>query len=200
MLNTNKKKDPQNPLSRPPNVIYMADTTLRTAQIMQPEYRNRHNFMIFGGFLLQQTFELAFCCAASFSHSRPTFLSLDPSTFENPVPVGSVLYLKATVSYTTHVEESHGQTSGEEGQGKFTKVQVRVDSSVHEVEHGAKKPTGVFNYTFLVERGIQIMPQTYSDFMVWVDARRRANSTTASLPSSATEGNSFGSIQEGVTE
>jgi acyl-coenzyme A thioesterase 9 len=67
---------------------------------MQPQFRNRHHFMIFGGFLLKQTFELAFCCAASFAHTRPTFVSLDPSTFQNPVPVGSVLYLTATVVYT----------------------------------------------------------------------------------------------------
>lgn len=56
--------------------------------------------MIFGGFHLKQTFELAFCCAASFAHARPTFISADPCTFRNPVPVGSVLYLTATVAYT----------------------------------------------------------------------------------------------------
>lgn len=56
--------------------------------------------MIFGGFHLKQTFELAFCCAASFGHARPTFISADPCTFRNPVPVGSVLYLTATVAYT----------------------------------------------------------------------------------------------------
>lgn len=56
--------------------------------------------MIFGGFHLKQTFELAFCAAASFAHARPTFISADPCTFRNPVPVGSVLYLTATVAYT----------------------------------------------------------------------------------------------------
>lgn len=56
--------------------------------------------MIFGGFHLKQTFELAFCCAASFAHARPTFISADPCTFRNPVPVGSVLYLTATIAYT----------------------------------------------------------------------------------------------------
>lgn len=56
--------------------------------------------MIFGGFHLKQTFELAFCCAASFAHARPTFISADPCTFRNPVPVGSVLYMTATVAYT----------------------------------------------------------------------------------------------------
>jgi acyl-CoA hydrolase len=91
---------PNSQTKRPSNVIPMENTVLKSAMVMQPQNRNRHNFMIFGGYLLKETFELAFCCAASFSHSRPTFISLDPSTFENPVPVGSVLYLRATVSYT----------------------------------------------------------------------------------------------------
>lgn len=67
--------------------------------------------MIFGGFHLKQTFELAFCCAASFGNARPTFISADPCTFRNPVPVGSVLYLTATIAYTDPplVSDSHSQ-------------------------------------------------------------------------------------------
>jgi acyl-coenzyme A thioesterase 9 len=173
----------------------MNQTKMHATQIMQPQYRNRHNFMIFGGFLLKQTFELAFCCAAAFSHTRPTFLSLDPSTFANPVPVGSVLYLKATVAYTdapligveTKSEISDKGSEGVKGGSKgskpsrksnHTKVQIRIDSSVRNVEHAETKPTGQFNYTFLVEKDIKVMPRTYSEFMIWVDARRRAERGT----------------------
>ena len=144
--------------------------------------------MIFGGFLLKQTFELAFCCAAAFSHSRPTFVSLDPSTFENPVPVGSVLYLTATVAYTDRAEgksESNSQDRGKtSGEGKHTRVQIRVDSKVRNIEHGETKPTGQFNYTFLVEKDVRIMPQTYSEFMIWVDARRRAERARVTIDGS----------------
>ncbi|PGH22963.1 hypothetical protein AJ80_03012 [Polytolypa hystricis UAMH7299] len=200
--------NPQALVKRPSNVVNMKDTVLKTALIMQPQFRNRHNFMIFGGYLLQQTFELAFCCAAASSQTRPTFLSLDPSTFENPVPVGSVLYLKAVVSYTdatpspqqTTTTADSSRSSGEQTQRKFTKVQVRVDSKVRDVEHASKKPTGVFNYTFLVERDIRVMPQSYSDYMIWVDARRRAQSTNESLVKGIMEENDFDGIQEGVTE
>lgn len=162
----------------------MQRTQLQSSQIMQPQYRNRHHYMVFGGYLLKQTFELAFCCAASFSHSRPTFLSLDPSTLENPVPVGSVLYLTATVAYTEpHV--SRRGTNGNaaealEHQGPFTRIQVRVESKVRNVEHGEVKPTGQFNYTFLVEKDIRVTPQTYSEFMMWTDARRRARNNRQS--------------------
>lgn len=142
--------------------------------------------MIFGGFLLKQTFELAFCCAAAFSHSRPTFVSLDPSTFENPVPVGSVLYLTATVAYTdpplvtTNVAGDGVQDTAER-HGQYTRVQIRIDSKVRNIEHGETKPTGQFNYTFLVEKDIRVMPSTYSEFMIWVDARRRAERVKASI-------------------
>ncbi|KAL2867904.1 putative acyl-CoA thioester hydrolase [Aspergillus lucknowensis] len=165
----------RSPDQRPLNTISMSDTVLKSAMIMQPQDRNRHNFMIFGGFLLKQTFELAFCCAASFSHARPNFISLDPSTFENPVPVGSVLYLRATVAYTEPLQR--------EGAGsKYTKIQVRVDTKVRDVEHGTKKSTGMFNYTFLVEGDVHVMPKSYSEYMVWTDARRRARNTDALTP------------------
>ena len=143
--------------------------------------------MIFGGFLLKQTFELAFCCAAACSHSRPTFVSLDPSTFENPVPVGSVLYLTAVVAYTdpplvTTKSTGHGvEDTSESEERNQTRVQIRIDSKVRNIEHGETRPTGQFNYTFLVEKSIRVMPSTYSDFMIWVDARRRAESVRASV-------------------
>lgn len=129
--------------------------------------------MIFGGFLLKQTFELAFTCVAAFAHARPTFVSLDPSTFQNPVPVGSILYLTATVVYTDPpLIGAPGETVNEDS--KYTRVQVRVDSKVRDVEHGRSKPTGQFNYTFTVEKKIRVMPRTYQEFMMYLDARRRA--------------------------
>ncbi|OKL58855.1 hypothetical protein UA08_05693 [Talaromyces atroroseus] len=175
----------------------MDRTILRSAMIMQPEDRNRHNFMIFGGFLLQQTFELAFCCAASFSHTRPTFVSLDPSTFENPVPVGSVLYLSATVAYTEPLIRTNNQDNNRTT--PYTKVHVRVDSKVRDVEHATKKSTGVFHYTFLVPNEVQVMPTKYAEYMVWLDARRRAHDLDPIIASRFTE-DSASARMDGVTE
>ncbi|PWY86204.1 Thioesterase/thiol ester dehydrase-isomerase [Aspergillus heteromorphus CBS 117.55] len=184
--------NPSSLAQRPANDIFMTDTVLKSAMIMQPQDRNRHNFMIFGGFLLKQTFELAFCCAASFAHARPNFVSLDPSTFENSVPVGSVLYLRATVAYTEPLER--------EGlESKYTKVRVRVDTKVRDVEHGTKKPTGMFSYTFLVEKDVQVMPKTYSEFMVWTDARRRSENAAAMAPGSR-EPSALRGLKDSVTE
>ncbi|KAI4242818.1 MAG: hypothetical protein LQ352_007170 [Teloschistes flavicans] len=192
--------DPNNPLRKPPNTHYMSHTTLSSSQIMQPQYRNRHNFMIFGGYLLKTTFELAFCTAAAFSHSRPTFLSLDPSTFENPVPVGGVLYQKATVAYTEPASTEKSSSSEDNRGGKFTRVQIRIDSKVRDIEHGSTKPTGQFNYTFFVEKDIEVVPQTYEEFMIWVDARRRAERVRGSIDGAKGMGEEDGMDEGGGEE
>jgi acyl-coenzyme A thioesterase 9 len=172
--------DPATPDRLPSNTHFMDTTILRSATIMQPQFRNRHHFMIFGGFLMKQTFELAFTCAAAFAHARPTFVSLDPSTFMNPVPVGSILYLTATVVYTDPPlirgsdDPPPKDGAGAANEDKYTRIQVRVDSKVRDVEHGHAKPTGQFNYTFTVEKNIRVLPRTYQEYMMYLDARRRA--------------------------
>ncbi|KAH6639484.1 HotDog domain-containing protein [Boeremia exigua] len=172
--------DPHDELRKPDNLHFMDTTCLRTATIMQPQYRNRHHFMIFGGFLLKQTFELAFTTAAAFAHARPTFVSLDPSTFLNPVPVGSILYMTAHVVYT---DPPLIAAPGEQfkDNNEYTRVQVRVDTKVRDVEHGHSKPTGQFNYTFNVPRNIRVMPKTYEEFMYYLEARRRAEQVRRTL-------------------
>jgi acyl-coenzyme A thioesterase 9 len=176
-------------------MTFMSKSTVHSAQIMQPQYRNRHNFMIFGGYLLKQTFELAFTCAASFSHARPTFLNLDPSTFEAPVPVGSVLYVNASVTYTEPDSAAGG-----------TRIQVMVRTQVRNVEHSEKerKSTGTFFYTFHVDDEVSVLPQSYSEFMRWVGGRRRAQRLAKNMEDDAREGGRMsligGSGAERVTE
>ncbi|CRG85422.1 hypothetical protein PISL3812_02486 [Talaromyces islandicus] len=184
-----------------PEAQQMKKTIIRSAMIMQPEDRNRHNFMIFGGFLLQKTFELAFSCAASFSHCRPTFVALDPSTFENPVPVGSVLYMSAGVAYTEPLQSHHNHDQEEGGSKKstYTKVHIRVETKVRDVEHVTKKSTGVFHYSFIVPSKVQVLPVTYIDYMVWLDARRRAQDLDPIIASRFTEDLASERV-DGVTE
>lgn len=162
--------DDKNPAKQPINTISMAKSTIHSTSISQPQYRNRHHFMIFGGYLLKQTFELAFTCASAFSHSRVQFLNLDPSTFEEPVPVGSVLYISARVTYTEQDAKQGG-----------TKIQVMVMTHVRNVEHAERKDTGTFFYTFHTDADVKVLPQTYSEFMLWVSGQRRARRLNATL-------------------
>lgn len=146
--------------------ILMKDTRIHSTAMMQPQYRNRHSYMIFGGYLLRQTFELAYSCSAAFAHSAPRFVSLDETTFRNPVPVGSVLYMTATVVYTEFINRKQNPEAGEHEkqlaqsndnsdgrQSELTSVpgtliQVRVDSLVRDISHGTTTNTGSFVYSF----------------------------------------------------
>lgn len=116
------------------------------------------------------------------------------------MPVGSVLYLDATVVYTDP-PLVHGASDGDalhdfrQGDNR-TRVQVRVDSKVRNVQHGETKPTGQFNYTFTVDRDVKVMPRTYSEFMMYVDARRR----TMSAMETVKQGEADAGVVERVTE
>ncbi|KAF3087966.1 Acyl-coenzyme A thioesterase 9, mitochondrial [Orbilia oligospora] len=151
--------DPGSGVEMPENIVYVADTQIQTTQVMQPQYRNRH---IFGGLLLRNSFELAFCCAAAASHSRPRFLSMSPSVFRESVPVGGILYLTATVVYT------------EPAPAGGSRVQIRVDSKVRDVHHSSLRNTGTFTYTFDTEEEFKVLPKTYGEFVSYIDARRKA--------------------------
>ncbi|TGJ62894.1 Acyl-coenzyme A thioesterase 9, mitochondrial [Orbilia oligospora] len=120
------------------------------------------SYMIFGGLLLRNSFELAFCCAAAASHSRPRFLSMSPSVFRESVPVGGILYLTATVVYT------------EPAPAGGSRVQIRVDSKVRDVHHSSLRNTGTFTYTFDTEEEFKVLPKTYGEFVSYIDARRKA--------------------------
>lgn len=74
-----------------------------------------------------------------------------------------------------------------------SRIQIRVDSKVRNIEHGETKPTGTFNYTFEVKRDVRVIPQTYAQFMMFLDARRRCRLVGESM---AGEGDKTGGVME----
>lgn len=186
------------------NVKFMKDTTVTSTLFMQPQYRNRHSYMIFGGYLLRQSFELAYCAAAAFSSAGPRFVSLDSTTFKAPVPVGSVLSMSASVSYTEHLHDGGDPEAGfdspfnlpatnkiSSNPGSFllepgTLVQVKVDTLIKNLDSDVSKESGCFIYSFFVPKSSypdgmphysSVIPQTYSEMMEYVEGRRRALDT-----------------------
>lgn len=185
------------------HVQFMKDTTVSSTLIMQPQYRNRHSYMIFGGYLLRQSFELAYCAATAFSSANARFVSLDSTTFKAPVPVGSVLAMTSTVVYTEHLHKKQvekGKHSpldlpatnqissnpdaflSEPG----TVIQVKVDTKIKDLASPEFTESGCFIYSFFVpaksydsnEPGFSsVIPQTYSEMMEYIEARRRAQDT-----------------------
>lgn len=182
------------------SVQFMKDTTFTSTLFMQPQYRNRHSYMIFGGYLLRNAFELAYLTAAAFTSAGPRFVSLDSTTFKAPVPVGSVLSMTATVCYTEHLGQSTDFKNPfnlppanslsskpdafmlEDG----TLVQVKVDTTIKALDLPESKESGCFIYSFFVphssysdaeEHCSSVIPQTYSEMMDYLEGRRRAQDT-----------------------
>lgn len=174
-------------------VIHMHDSQITSSAMMQPQNRNHHSYMIFGGYLLRQTFDLAYACAAKFSKTIPRFVSLDSTTFRNPVPVGAVLNLTATVVYTEFINR---QVDAEFPYPVTTKpgtlIQVRVDSSVDDLSQSGNPkttPTGHFTYSYFVAavpksappatapRYYSVLPQTYAEMMDYLQGRRKSIAT-----------------------
>ncbi|KAF3158963.1 Acyl-coenzyme A thioesterase 9, mitochondrial [Orbilia oligospora] len=171
--------DPGSGVEMPENIVYVGSSTyqwlilkyrrlrlcnLSIETVTVPTYlgSDGKSYMIFGGLLLRNSFELAFCCAAAASHSRPRFLSMSPSVFRESVPVGGILYLTATVVYT------------EPAPAGGSRVQIRVDSKVRDVHHSSLRNTGTFTYTFDTEEEFKVLPKTYGEFVSYIDARRKA--------------------------
>ncbi|XP_058739982.1 acyl-coenzyme A thioesterase 2, chloroplastic-like isoform X2 [Vicia villosa] len=79
--------------------ILLRDTSLENSLLCQPQQRNIHG-RIFGGFLMNRAFELAFSTAYAFAGLVPYFLEVDHVDFLRPVDVGDFLRLKSCVLYT----------------------------------------------------------------------------------------------------
>ncbi|KAF3229070.1 Acyl-coenzyme A thioesterase 9, mitochondrial [Orbilia oligospora] len=159
--------DPGSGVEMPENIVYgsrlrLCNLSIETVTVPTYLGSDGKSYMIFGGLLLRNSFELAFCCAAAASHSRPRFLSMSPSVFRESVPVGGILYLTATVVYT------------EPAPAGGSRVQIRVDSKVRDVHHSSLRNTGTFTYTFDTEEEFKVLPKTYGEFVSYIDARRKA--------------------------
>lgn len=192
-------------LSKTSNIRFMKDSEMTSTLFMQPQYRNRHSYMIFGGYLLRQSFELAYCASAEFSSGGPRFVSLDSTTFKQPVPVGAILTMKAKVVYTEHI---HPEQVDVDSDSPFnfklpatnkmnpntdaflsepgTLIQVKVDTFIKKIEESESKESGSFIYSFFVSRDAHkenvpgyctVIPQTYSEMMEYIEGRRRAADT-----------------------
>lgn len=192
-------------VDKPKNLRFMNNTTMTSTLFMQPQYRNRHSYMIFGGYLLRQSFELAYCASAEFASAGPRFVSLDSTTFKQPVPVGTILTMNATVVYTEHIHEGvidvdtdspfkfklPAQNRISSNPDAFlsepgTLIQVKVDTSIKALDSVDVKESGSFIYSFFVPKNMDdtnnpgycsVIPQTYSEMMEYVNGRRRAADT-----------------------
>ncbi|KAI9245301.1 HotDog domain-containing protein [Sporodiniella umbellata] len=158
---TSDTSDERQPL--PEDKVWMSDTKLESNFLMQPQDRNIHN-NIFGGYLMRRAYELAYANTAMFmKSSSPVLLSMDEVAFRKPVHVGTLLNLKSNIIYS-------------EGFPHRT-VQVRVVADVVSIEEDLREATNVFYFTLITGssdvRLRRILPRTYAESMLWINAKRR---------------------------
>jgi len=139
------------------DIVWMEDTRIESTLIMHPQNRNVHG-KIFGGYLMQQAFELAFCTAYKFNFCRnPIFRSVNDTHFLLPVEIGSFLQLFSKVIYT---------------EGEL--VHVQITSSV--LNPGVEDEPAITNvFIFLMQcpnNKKSVVPRIYGDAMDYLQGRR----------------------------
>ncbi|KAG1054876.1 hypothetical protein G6F43_003123 [Rhizopus delemar] len=149
--------------SLPPEKVWMSHTLIESNFLMQPQDRNIHN-NIFGGYLMRRAYELAYANTALFMKSwSPTLLSMDEVAFRKPVHVGTLLNLRSNIVLS-------------EGFPHRT-VQVRVVAEVVHIEKSTCEVTNIFHFTLYASNSDiklrRVLPKTYSESMLWIDAKRR---------------------------
>ncbi|GAA0146608.1 esterase [Lithospermum erythrorhizon] len=78
--------------------ILLRDTRLENSLICQPQQRNIHG-RIFGGFLMQVAFELAYSTAYVFAGVMPSFIEVDHVDFFRPVSLSNISSNTLTASF-----------------------------------------------------------------------------------------------------
>jgi acyl-CoA hydrolase len=78
--------------------IPASKTVINTIEAMHVQERNVHN-KIFGGTLMRMSYEIAVTCAFNACAVFPVLVAMDDVSFVAPVEIGSILNLRASVTY-----------------------------------------------------------------------------------------------------
>lgn len=143
---------------KPDNTVWMEDTKLKNVIICHPEQRNLYN-KIFGGFLMRQAYELAWANACLYSKTTPRIQVVDDISFKKPVLIGSLLFLNSQIVYT-----------------EDNQMQIKVLAQAVNPKTNESVITNDFYFKFSVPESEvqlpQVLPKTYSEYMLNIDGRR----------------------------
>lgn len=113
----------------------VASSKITISQLMLPSHTN-FSGKIHGGYLLSLLDQVAFACASKFSANYCVTASVDTVNFLNPIEVGELVTLKASVNYV-------GKTS--------MIVGIRVESE--NIQTGEKKHCNSSYFTMVAKDG-----------------------------------------------
>jgi len=151
-------KHSRNPADDEDQYVRMKDTSLKSISFMKRTKRNPSG-SIFGGFLMNTAYELAFMCASNYCPGDITFAALNETVFKKPVPVGSFLRLSSKVVYSST---------------KQKQLYIEVLASTQDPQStDPPQLTNVFQFVFKVPNvPRKVQPETYVECMKFLEARR----------------------------
>ncbi|CDI84237.1 acyl-CoA thioester hydrolase, putative [Eimeria acervulina] len=139
-------------------IVWCKDTRLESNILMQPETISMYG-RAFGGYIMRTALELSFLTAQRFlRETYPVIVGMEDIRFFDAVRQGDILRLTATVVWSDRNE-----------------VQIEVDAS----SSAAGAPMRRTNRMSKAMRAkdpeeVQVYPQSYGEYMSFLDARRRA--------------------------
>lgn len=105
---------------------------------------------------MRNAFELAHGTATMFVGGSSAFVGLDEITFKRPVPIGSILLMRAHVVYS---KEDH--------------FHIRIVADVADPFDTSKvSRTNVFWFTFAGSNK-RVVPRSYTESMLYIEGKRR---------------------------
>ena len=120
-------------MSKKTNFKHIEDTVIVISELMLPSHAN-FSGKIHGGYILNLMDQIAFACASKHSGSYCVTASVDTVDFLNPIEVGELVTMKASVNYV-------GRTS--------MVVGIRVESE--NIRTGAKKHCNSSYFTMVAK-------------------------------------------------
>lgn len=170
----------------------MSGTHLSSVALTHPQERNVHG-KAFGGYLMREAFELAFATAFSYTGQVPTFVALDDVAFIAPVPIGSLLQLRASVEYArgaphhtlvvavtahaTSVSNDHADGAAADGSGSKALPPPAGSAGGPTGAHATRsRLSNTYHFVLRVdgEPPLPVVPGSYSEAMRYIEAHRRS--------------------------
>lgn len=81
------------------NYKHVTDTRITISELMLPSHAN-FSGKIHGGYILNLMDQIAFACASKYSGAYCVTASVDTVDFLNPIEVGELVTMKASINYT----------------------------------------------------------------------------------------------------
>eukprot|EP00918_Siedleckia_nematoides_P050969 GHVU01111574.1.p1 GENE.GHVU01111574.1~~GHVU01111574.1.p1 ORF type:complete len:541 (+),score=100.00 GHVU01111574.1:138-1760(+) len=137
--------------------VPMSSTTVHSTTLMQPSHQNCYG-MIFGGYTARLAFELSWMCVGTTTRATPELLGIDDIYFKEPVVLGSILQISATITYSDD-----------------NIFNVRTETFTLNPGESKRRLVGVVNFTYKqqADRKYLAIPENYTEYMRFLEGRRR---------------------------